>query len=752
MDQKIETKKQKGKSKLQAKREALQEEYKNIHYRRLKTIEKIAFKSAANPNAKFDDLIRIISDTGVLYQAMGTISKKKGALTPGAKTDTRTADSSSQELIEELSKSLKNGTFRFKPIRRIYMDKSGKEPVTEEQKEKLLKLHQQGKVTMDQIKEIKARPLGIPSFPDKIVQEAMRMVLNAIYEPEFTRIQRNFGFRPGKGCQDAIHQIQQKAKAMDYAIEGDIKGAFDNVSHPILIKILEKKVEDRKFLKLIWGGLKCGVIFLNYRQDSDIGTTQGSVLSPLLYNIYFHEFDNFICTTFQEQVQNINNTENRKNDPVNKLYDNYKYRRGKLKLPQLVKELQEAYERLGTENEKVKELANKLKETKKLHKILYKEQIKLKSKARSRQTIRYWYTRYADDWIFLTNADINRVIEWKKYFTEWISEHLKLTVSEEKTKITNIRKGEKAKFLGFSLTMSRKGRTILMGNIKKTSTSITDRTKIKKTKIENKTKFMKRTINTTVIVTWDRQRVLDRLLANGFITRRQNKTIGKSKRAWSVLQEPEIIERYNYIIRGYLNYYSPVIDYPLDLSLLYYYLKYSCVHTLAQKRKTTLKKIFTKHGKDLKIKYTENVEILNKKTKEREKTKVEKTAQLLTWEDCKKIMKEALFRTRQKQKENKQDSISLMNTTLDEICNVKINWRTSYKLTKHCAICGSENKVEYHHVRHIRKGKVAGFLQLMNQLNRKQIPVCQKCHNNIHKGEYDGMTLNQVYDEELIIL
>ncbi len=484
MDTNYETNKQKGKSKLQAKRETLHEEYKNIDYKRLKTIEKITFKAAANPNAKFDDLIRITADTGVLYQAMGTISKKKGSLTPGAKTDTRTADRSSQNLIDELSKNLRNGTFRFKPIRRVYMAKSGKEPVTKEQKEELLKLHQQGKVTMDQIKELKARPLGIPSFPDKIVQETMRMVLNAIYEPEFTRTQVNFGFRPGKGCQDAIHQIQQKAKAMDFAIEGDIKGAFDNVSHPILIKILQKKIEDKKFLKLIWGGLKCGVIFLNYRQDSDLGTTQGSVLSPLLYNIYFHEFDNFICTTFREQVQNINTTENRKEKPANKLYDRYAYLKGKLKIPQRAKELQEYYEKLGPNNDKVREYADELKKAKKQYKALFKEQSKLKSYARSKQTIRFWYTRYADDWIFLTNADENRVTEWKKYFTEWISEHLKLTVSEEKTRITNIRIGERAKFLGYSLTMNRNGRKILMGNTKITKINIVDRTKIRKTRKE----------------------------------------------------------------------------------------------------------------------------------------------------------------------------------------------------------------------------------------------------------------------------
>lgn len=747
-----QTKKQKKTLNIAKKRAELRTSYSDNDFKKLKTIEKIASKAALDPNAIFDDLMRIISDTGILYQAMGNISKKKGALTPGPNLDPRTADRTSQKTIEELSQGLKNGTFRFKPIRRIYMNKSGKEPVTKEQKEKLIKLHQQGKVTMSQIKELNSRPLGIPSFPDKIVQEAMRMILGVIYEPEFAKINCNFGFRPNKGCQDAIHQIQQKAKAMDFAMEGDIKGAFDNVNHTIMIDILKKKIKDKKFLQLILGGLKCGIIYLNYRQDSELGTTQGSIVSPILYNIYFHEFDKFIHTTFNEIVKKMNEEENRKPRPANKLYERYAYLKKKLKLPEKINTLQEKYLELGNDNEIVKNLATEVKGIKKQYKEIFKEQKKQKSYARSRQTIRFWYTRYADDWIFLTNANIEKVTEWKTLFTKWIQENLKLSVSEEKTKITNIRKGERAKFLGYSLTMSQKGRTKLIGNLKTERTDILDRTKTNKVKLENKIKFMKRTINTTVVVTWDRERILSRLLQNSFIKKTNNKIFGTSKRAWSVLEEPEIIDRYNYIIRGYVNYYAPVIDYPLDLSLLYYLLKFSCAHTLAQKRRSTLKKIFTKHGKDLKIKYIEKTEVIDKQTDHKTTKTTEKGKQLLTWKDCKKIMKDIIYNTRSKQKGKKQDSISIIKCTVDEINEVKVNWRTKYKLTQHCAICGNENNVEYHHVKHIRVGKTTGFTQLMNQLNRKQIPVCQQCHNNIHKGKYDGMSLREIYDEKLIIL
>nr|YP_009492282.1 hypothetical protein [Pseudopediastrum sp. CL0201VA]AWI68862.1 hypothetical protein [Pseudopediastrum sp. CL0201VA] len=639
-------------SNINTKRAKLEAKYKEQNFKRLKTIDKIAIKSAADPNAQFDDLLRVISDDGVLYQAMGNINKKKGSLTQGPATDPTTADASSAKLIEKLSKDLRNKTFRFNPIRRVYMDKSGKSPVTEEQKAQLLKLHKQGKVTMAQIKELKARPLGISSFPDKIVQEAMRMVLTAIYEPEFSRTNTNFGFRPGKGCQDAIHQIQQKAKAMDYAIEGDIKGAFDNVNHKKMIEILGRKIKDQCFLRLVMGGLKCGVMFLNYRQDSDLGTTQGSVVSPLLYNIYFHEFDKYITTEFTQLVHNINETENRKDRPINKLYRFYGGKRARLKLPAMIENYKKLYKEQGTTDDTIL-LSQEIKKTRKIANELEKKQKSLKSRTKSRQTIRFWYTRYADDWLLLSNADYPRMVEWKSLFTKWISEKLQLAVSEEKTKITEIRKGDRAKFLGFSITRAKGTKLINMGLYKKTRTDILSRIKYTRQKLTDEKIYKIRSVNTSVVVTWDRERVINRLIQNNMAKKYNNKLRSTSKISWTNLGEQEIVQRYNYIIRGYMNYYAPVTDRPLDLGLLYYILKYSCVHTLAHKRKTTLTKIFTKFGRDVKIKYKTKIQTKDKVTGNEITNITEKEVQLLTWKDCKKIMTEILFATRKKTKRKK---------------------------------------------------------------------------------------------------
>jgi len=131
----------KKKENIADKRARLLEWYKRVDFKKLQTIEKIAVKSGTRDDAVFHNLMNLVSDPGILYQAMGNISNKKRALTPGAPTDLRTVDATSAKTIKELSEKLKNGTFRLNPIRRIYMDKSGKNPVTKEQFNKLENLH-----------------------------------------------------------------------------------------------------------------------------------------------------------------------------------------------------------------------------------------------------------------------------------------------------------------------------------------------------------------------------------------------------------------------------------------------------------------------------------------------------------------------------------------------------------------------------------------------------------------------------------
>jgi retron-type reverse transcriptase len=751
-------KEKKQKSDINFKRKALREFYTKNQFQFRKTLEAIEEKATNNPTHIFDDLYRILHEEDTLYQAMGNISKKSGALTPGPPQDQQTVDAMSKEKITEIAKELKQGIFKFKPIRRIYIEKSPQNPATKKKLKLIKKLHKIGPVTPDQIKDLKLRPLGIPSFKDKIVQESIRMILNAIYEPEFKNLNLNFGFRPKLGCLNAIDQIKNKAKSMDFAIEGDIKGAFDNVNHEILINILRKKIKDNKFLRLINGGLKCGLIYLTSTQETPIGTTQGSIVSPLLYNIYFNEFDKFIHNDFQLYINKLNQQENRKDIRLPTAYQRVSKLKFKSPFNKLQKRLINEYQENKENNTltqyfKTKEylqLITQLRIERTKFKKLDELQKKIPSRTKSQQTIRFTYVRYADDWIFYTNADIERTLEWKNLFAKWINDNLKLNLSLEKTKITDLKKGEHAHFLGFQLRSQGKNRKVNKVGVFKTRYLDPARRskKVKTLNLDTDTKkFKMRATNPAQIVAWDRTRVLSKLETNGFITKIGNTWRGRSKLPWTSLTEPEIIERFNYIIRGYLNYYTPVCDYPTDTHFLHYLLTYSCAHTLAQKLNCKLSNIFKKFGKNITIKYIAKTITLEKGGSKNEKSQ-ERTISLLNWKECLTIIRSIII----ERNKSKKASLNENKIQVDEIPKIKINWRTKYKLSKHCAICGSTEKIEYHHVKHIKKGKVEGFLQILNQLNRKQIPCCQQCHRNIHKGKYDGIALQDIYDEELIII
>lgn len=196
---------------------------------------KLAKKAELDKKEKFEKLFSIISNKYTLLQALGKISVNKGSSTPGI--DNKTYDAMSIKRIEKLSESLKNGTFKFSPYRRKMIPK----PVKKGQPPK-------------------SRPLGIPNFDDIIVQEAIRLVLDAIYEPIFQAYECHFGFRSKKSCHDTIEKLKKTGTACDFAIEGDIKGAFDNVDPDILLQFLKKRISDNRLLNLISQGFKCGLL------------------------------------------------------------------------------------------------------------------------------------------------------------------------------------------------------------------------------------------------------------------------------------------------------------------------------------------------------------------------------------------------------------------------------------------------------------------------------------------------------------
>jgi retron-type reverse transcriptase len=717
----------------------------------LSTLTCISLKSHHDSNHKFNRLIRIISNKNFLIQAMANVMQNKGATTEGV--DHITSDGASLKLINNISTKLKDKSFKFKPIKRLYIDKTGKNP---DINKVALKLYKQNKLTKEKIKELKLRPLGITSFEDKVVQEAIRLVLNAIYEPEFSKIQCNFGFRPNLGVHDLIDKLETEAKGLDIAIEADVQGAFDNVDFQILDNILQRKIGDKNLLKLIQDGLKCGVFYANILESSKLGTTQGSVLSPLLYNIYFHEFDKFICNEFKTYIDNINTEENRSFHPPHQLYSSITNRKSQIKLSTRSDQLKLEFLNSGKESKQFLKKHADYKQKKQKYKMLDKMQKKYPSYAAHKRTIRFKYYRFADDWILFTNASKARTQIFYEILDDWIQQNLKLKLSPTKTLITDLvgYSIEGAKFLGFEFSTQKRFKIAHIDQfIKK---RIDPRNKTKIAKIPRQSNFNKsytqRIGSHSIYIRFDRNRVLNRLAEAQFIKKREGVWKGRSKPPWTTLNPNQIIEKYNEVIRGYLNFYGPVTTSSLDVEYLWYLLSYSCLHTLANKYNTTLRNIIKKYGKAPTITTQTKITILNKDNTHTKKT-LEKTTKLIDY----KTSKDIIFSARDKLRLNKRKKAQLtpdelIDKNLEQLSTVKVGWRTKAKLDNYCPICGSTENIEMHHVKHVRIGKTTGFLQIMNQLNRKQMPCCKECHKKIHSGLYNHMSLKDLFDAEIVTI
>jgi len=212
-----------------------------------------------NKNCINDKLIHLIADPQTLTLAYELIKSNPGNMTKGGVNET--LDGISETWISQTSAKLKAGKFEFSKMRRVHIRK----------------------------KDGSQRPLTISSPRDKVVQKAIQLVLEPIYEPTFYI--NSHGFRPNKGCHTALKQIRKWFHGITWVIETDISKCYDTIDHSTLLEIIGKKVKCVKTLTLIKKGLECGIINLKAFSKSKLGTPQGSILSPLLCNIYLHELD-----------------------------------------------------------------------------------------------------------------------------------------------------------------------------------------------------------------------------------------------------------------------------------------------------------------------------------------------------------------------------------------------------------------------------------------------------------------------------
>lgn len=341
-------------------------------------------KSKQKEDYQFTRLYRNLFNPSFYFNAYAKLASNAGNLTNGV--DGETIDGFGGKHIQSLIHALRYERYKPKPVRRVYIPK----------------------------KNGKLRPLGIPSFYDKVIQEILRQILEAIYEPIFSR--NSHGFRPNRSCHTALQQIRETGNGTSWIIEGDIKGFFDNIDHDTMMQILSKRIHDGRFLSLIRMFLKSGIMEEGKVRDSLSGAPQGGVISPILSNIYLHELDSY--------MEEVSRREHRGT-------------------------------KRQTNKEYIKILARRLRRVKAGKHKEARELLQIQRKLSSVDSMdpgyrRVRYVRYADDFVILVIGPKTMAERIKRETADLLSTRLNIELSQEKTVITNPLHA-RCRFLGYDI-------------------------------------------------------------------------------------------------------------------------------------------------------------------------------------------------------------------------------------------------------------------------------------------------------------
>ncbi len=327
--------------------------------------------SVADPDKRFADLFNIVCSRGTLLHAWRRLARNRGSNTPGTDRVTRKAVEKRPDgvvgFLEDIRQELRQGTYRPQPVRQRLIPKPGKPG--------------------------KFRPLGIPTLKDRLVQMALKLVLEPIFEADFYPI--SYGFRPGRSTHDALARVRHKLNPTSagpsrtrYVIEGDIKGCFDAIDHHVLMDRVRRRIQDRKVLGLVLGFLKADIMIEGGLRHPVTGTPQGGIISPLLANVYLTAIDE----RYKRWVPN----------PRDKTRERAQQR------------LQSDYKR-GRPG--------------------------------------FYVVRYADDFVVLVQGTHEDAERERQALAQFLSEELRMELSMEKTRITDVREG--FNFLGYRVEQNR---------------------------------------------------------------------------------------------------------------------------------------------------------------------------------------------------------------------------------------------------------------------------------------------------------
>lgn len=582
-------------------------------------LERMYNSSTEHKSGVFTRLYRYLLREDIYYAAYQKLYANNGAGTKG--TDNDTADGFGERYVKALIEDLRNGTYCAKPVRRVLIPKSN------------------GKM----------RPLGIPSFRDKLLQEVIRQILEAIYEPTFDR--HSFGFRPNRSCHTALKQIKTDFTGVAWFIEGDIKGCSDHIDHAKLIQILERKIKDSKFINVIRQFLKAGYVEDWQYQRTFSGTPQGGIISPILANIYLSVLDekvNEIKNSFDKARETIKTTEYR-------LVDNEMKR-----LSYWIDKTEDDVQRRG----------------------MLTQHLKLKKEIRTipcipRTNKKISYVRYADDWLIGVCGSKDDCEMIKSQIAVFLKDELNLTLSEEKTLITH--SSNKVRFLGYDIRVRRNQQIKGFDNGRK-ARSLNYKVELSVPLKEKIEKFM---------------------FAKGIIRQKENGDFKPIHRAGLLnLSDSEIVNRYNAETRGICNYYHLASNYH-TLDYFCYLMEYSCLKTLANKHKSSVRKIISQYreGKTWAIPYETKTG-----------TKMVRAVKIA---DCK------------------------AGVVIDTIPQrIEFNWKTTIRQRLNagvCELCSNRSATnEIHHVNNLKDLGNSAWEKVMKNKRRKTLVVCSECHRQIH--------------------
>lgn len=478
----------------------------------IEILERMKENSEKNKEEVFTRLYRYLLRPDLYFIAYQKLYSNNGAATEGIDRDT--ADGFSEAKVEKLIASLADESYCPKPSRRIYLKKPNG----------------------------KRRPLGIPSFSDKLVQEVLRMVLEAVYEPIFS--ETSHGFRPGKSCHTALCYARYNLNGTRWFIEGDIRGCFDNINHEVLIRCIQKKIKDARLMKLIHKFLKAGYLEDFVYHNTYSGCPQGGIISPILANIYLHELDLYVTELskgFQKPYKS-------------RITAEYSRLSGRMtRVKQKIKKAEEA----GNMAEKER----LLKELKKLRSQL------LKTPCKSQTDKEIKYVRYADDFIIGVRGSREDCEEIKRKLSCFIRDSLKMELSEEKTLITH--SNTYARFLGYDMRIRRSN------VIKPNGRGTTQRT-------------MSNHMELAVPLG---DKIQPFLFKHGVVKQKENGELEPVHRNDLLrLTDLEIVSAYDAELRGICNFYYLAGNF-YKLHYMSYLMEYSCLKTLAFKHRCTIGKI-----------------------------------------------------------------------------------------------------------------------------------------------------------------